>query len=267
MRFAPFAFENSTGLDSDAQLYLNAVTTAGGTYTSNQSQAVNQLFIDLKSNNLYTKIQALYPFVGGTAASNKFNAKNPVDTDAAYRITFSGGWTYNASGVTANGTNCIGNTHLVSTVDLLDYNKHYAFFNRQTSPNSTGWDGIWDSAGTGGVFGCNLQTGGQLSLGLNFLSGTLGTIPNYNGTFIGSVTGTTNNKFYKDGSTFYTRTPSVSAFNHSLNFYIGSMNVNGTTQYYNNNKYGFYAIGTGISTTEASIYNTIITNYITTSGR
>jgi hypothetical protein len=61
------------------------------------------MFLALKSNGLYNKIDAMYPVLGGTAASNKFNAKDPRDLDAAYRLTFNGVWTHNASGMLTNG--------------------------------------------------------------------------------------------------------------------------------------------------------------------
>ena len=50
-------------------------------------------------------MKALYPFVGGTATSHKFNLKDPRDLDAAFRLQFNGGWTHNSNGVTPNGTN------------------------------------------------------------------------------------------------------------------------------------------------------------------
>ena len=195
------------------------------------------------------------------------NAINPIDSNSAFRLTFSGGWTHNASGITANGSNAYANTYLTSTVDLLDFNKHYAFYNNQISPNNSGWDGVWDSAGTGSVFGCNLNTGGKLSLGLNFLSGNLPTVPDYTTCFIGNITGTTNNKFYQNGNLLYTRTGAVSAFSNSLDYYIGCLNVNGTPQYYSNNIYGFYCLGSSLTPTEVTNLNTIINTFITDIGR
>ena len=44
------------------------------------------------------------------------------------------------------------------------------------------------------------------------------TVTKYNDTFIGNVTGTTNNNFYENGSVLYTRTPSVSEFTSVIIF-------------------------------------------------
>jgi len=37
--------------------------------------AINELVKDLKSNNLWDKMKSIYPFVGGTVSSHRFNLK------------------------------------------------------------------------------------------------------------------------------------------------------------------------------------------------
>lgn len=102
-------FSNAQGvarglpIDADAAAFF---TTAGIT-DATQKSAVNQLVLDLKSANIWTKIKALYPFVGGNATSHSYNVK---DT-SQYRITWYGGMTHNANGITGNGTNAYGNTN------------------------------------------------------------------------------------------------------------------------------------------------------------
>jgi hypothetical protein len=90
-------------LDPDAVAYLSAVSNAGGTLDSTISAATNTLFSELKSNGLYSLIDAMYPVIGGNAASHKFNAIDPQDLDAAFRLTFTAGWTHATSGMTSNG--------------------------------------------------------------------------------------------------------------------------------------------------------------------
>jgi hypothetical protein len=57
-------------------------------------------------------MKALYPFVGGTASQHKFNLKNPLDTDAAFRLVFNGGITHSSTGVKGNGTNAYYQTFI-----------------------------------------------------------------------------------------------------------------------------------------------------------
>ena len=87
--------------DADAQAFLNAAVIEDVT----QANAVNTLVTSLKGYGIWTKMKALYPFVGGTASSHKWNLKNPLDTDAAYRLTFNGGITHSANGIQGNAIN------------------------------------------------------------------------------------------------------------------------------------------------------------------
>ena len=101
-------------LDPDAEAFLTAATITDPTEIS----AVNQLVIDMKDAGIWTKMKAVYPFVGGTSTTQKWNLVNPVDSDAAFRLTFSGGWTHSATGALSNGTNGYANTYLIPNSDL-----------------------------------------------------------------------------------------------------------------------------------------------------
>ncbi len=86
--------------DTDVQAFI----TATGITNDTQKTAIDTLVKSLKTNSLWTKFQAIYPFVGGTATTHKYNLKNPLDTDGAFRLVFNGTVTHDASGVTGNGT-------------------------------------------------------------------------------------------------------------------------------------------------------------------
>jgi hypothetical protein len=103
-----------SSVDPDAQAFITAAAITNPT----QQSAVNQLVVDLKGYGVWSKMKALYPFVGGTASQHKFNLKNPLDTDAAFRLVFNGGWTHASTGATPNGTNGYANTFLVPLSDL-----------------------------------------------------------------------------------------------------------------------------------------------------
>ena len=110
--FTPIGFYQTFGpdYDSDAQAFFDAVEGGGDTLTTTEKDATNQLVLDLKADSLWTNLRILYPFVGGTSSSTKWNLKNPEDSDAAYRITWSGTATFEAAGITGV-TNFFGNTH------------------------------------------------------------------------------------------------------------------------------------------------------------
>lgn len=104
----PMIGKGGSSYDADAQAFF----TAAGISDTTQKAAVNQLVLDLKSNSLWSKMSAIYPFVGGSAACHKYNLKDPRDLDAAFRLAFSGTWTHNATGAKPNGSTGYADTFL-----------------------------------------------------------------------------------------------------------------------------------------------------------
>ena len=102
---------------TDADVF-NFVEATGIT-DQTQIQAVSTLVLGLKSNNLWTKMQAIYPFVGGTAYTHKFNLRDPRDLDAAFRIQFFGSVTHNNLGVSASAAG-YGDTRFLPTANFLN---------------------------------------------------------------------------------------------------------------------------------------------------
>ena len=91
--------------DTAAQTFINAVQATGVSLNTTQQGAINTFVTTMKSQNLWSKMTLIYPFIGGTAASHKFNMLNPVDADSAFRVTYTGSWTHDSNGVTP-GSNC-----------------------------------------------------------------------------------------------------------------------------------------------------------------
>ena len=85
--------------DADAIAFLDAAGITDPTI----SWATDVLVTDLKRDNIWDKMYTIYPFVGGTASTHKFNLKNPADTDAAFRLSFVGPWIHNSNGATSPG--------------------------------------------------------------------------------------------------------------------------------------------------------------------
>lgn len=110
------AFMTSTGIPNNSTVYYSGTPqeiTGSGFWS-----AINNLVVDLKDASLWSDLQAFYPFIGGTATTHKWNLKNPTDSDAAFRITWSGGINHDRLGATGNGTNGFGNTHIVPSIDV-----------------------------------------------------------------------------------------------------------------------------------------------------
>jgi hypothetical protein len=95
-----------------------------------------------------TKFKALYPMVGGSAFSHKFNFMNPVDSDAAFRLTFSGTFTHSSMGVKGDGSTGYAETYLNPSTHLVDGDAHLSFYATDNVVNSNAWE-------MGGAIGSN----------------------------------------------------------------------------------------------------------------
>lgn len=97
---------NYTYTDTDANASISAKSLTG---SAQESEYI--LITGLKSNSLYTKCLSIYTFKGSTAAQHKFNSKNPIDTNAAFRLTFNGMGFFSDLGYKCNGYNTYGNSY------------------------------------------------------------------------------------------------------------------------------------------------------------
>ena len=116
--------------DADAQAFITAAAITDAT----QITAINNLVVGMKADGIWTKMKAIYPFVGGTASTHKWNLKDPRDLDAAFRLVFNGGWTHSSNGATPNGTNGYADTKISpSSVFSSNDNISLGYYTRDVS--------------------------------------------------------------------------------------------------------------------------------------
>jgi hypothetical protein len=251
------------GIDPDAQAFITAAAITDPT----QQSAVNQLVIDLKADGVWSKMKAIYPFVGGTASTHKFNLKNPLDTDAAYRLTFNGGWTHSSNGALPNGTNAYANTFLIPNTKLTLNSTHASFYSRTNS--SSGMDiGCSDGGFTNMIFMLNRFSGDNRNyLGINSsaLVVDFAGFPRSDGFFCLRRNNSTEivNSRNSVNTTFSQNSGGKSTFP----IYISSMNQGGTINYISNRQAAFASIGDGLTDTEAANLNTRVQTFQTTLNR
>ena len=102
MRIWVHGFGNGSGTgvtppsgDPDATAYIDEVKAQGGTLSGAEETAINTFYTTLKTENIYSKLYVMYPFLGGTATSN---AVEGIAPGGAYDLTFNGSWTHSISG-------------------------------------------------------------------------------------------------------------------------------------------------------------------------
>ena len=248
-----------SSVDPDAQAFI----TAAGITNPTQQTAINTLVVSLKANGIWTKMKAIYPFVGGTATTHKYNLKNPLDTNAAFRLVFNGGWTHSANGVKPNGTNAYADTFLNFNTTMLLNDAALSFYSREDIFTAVlmgvGWDAITSmiSPNYGSGFGdySAINSGGN---------GT-GVI-NKSGLFTISRLTSTNVIGYRNGSQYFNRA-AASTSKPNYNVYVGARNFNGSAVQYSQNQCAFSAIHDGLTDTDSSNLYTAVQAFQTALSR
>jgi len=253
-------------LDTDAQAFLLAIGNSDAVIQN----AINQLVLDLKAASLWTKMQAIYPLVGGTATAHKFNLKNPVDSDAAFRLVFAGGWTHSATGALSNGVNGYADTkYIPATHGGSASSIHMSYFSRQNTSGAFLEMGVAGNSGLGtnvGQLYIAPNLSGSTYIAVNMSGNQVISGLNTQGYFVTARTDASNMQLYKNGAlvTNATGTPN-SASNYPI--FLGGRNNNGTADVFTNRECAFATIGDGLNGTEVAALNTIIQAFQTTLSR
>ena len=255
--------------DPDAQAFIDA---AGLTDTT-QKNAINTLVVDLKADSLWTKFYALYPFVGGTASTHKWNLVNPLDTDAAYRLTEianGGSIAHSSTGVTFD-TLARYNSFINPSVIAAD-NWHMTHYN-QLEVTTNGYDmGSFQTSGTK-EWASSIGSSGTLHYTSFDNFATLNT------TYFVETVSTTKG-FYIDtrGSggaatqyigTSVKNTGTLTLTNLNSYIGVGGQLGDGATPRGNGsaNVFSFASIGNNFTATDVTNLDTIVTAYQTALGR
>ena len=257
-------------VDPDAQAFITAASITDPT----QQSAINQLVVDLKGYGIWTKMKAVYPFVGGTASQHKWNLKDPRDLDAAFRLVFCGGITHSSNGATPNGTNGYANT-FVNTLNNLGANSaHLAYYSRTNSAvaNEIPMGNLNASSGASGL---NLVI--RRTSDVNSFRATdattngivSSTVTDSRGLFIGSITSATSRKTYKNSSVLNTLTTNYTWDRANFNLYLAAANdiLSTNAIAYTNKETAFASIGDGLLDSEANNLYLCVQQFNTTLGR
>lgn len=256
--------------DSDAQSFLNAAQITDLT----QANAINTLVVGLKNASLWTKMKAIYPFVGGTATTHKWNLKDPRDLDAAYRLAFFGAWTHSSTGALPNGTNAYADSFITPSANLNANSTHASYYSRTNVTTNAGTEiGTWYSGYNYGIE-LNLyrsvaaqKTAAIINSGGGAAQINGGSVTPTTGLLVGSRTSNSNGFVSKNGATIGTNTTTVTTQLSTFKIYLGAANNFGTAGAYSNKESAFASIGDGITESEATTLNTLVTNFETTLGR
>jgi hypothetical protein len=250
-------------VDPDAQAFITAAAITDPT----QQEAINNLVIGLKADGLWTKMKAVYPFVGGTATTMKWNLKNPLDTDAAFRLGFAGGGTWSNTGYKPNGTNGYAGTFIYMSANLSATNLHTAFYSRTNVADNSQYDcGVTNNTTKGWLI-MNARTLLGNSALENGSATFSGAVANSQGLYIGTSTSSTAHKIYKNGSTVASSTTPQTQTLFTQPQFFGAALITTGGAYYSTRELAFASVGDGLTDTDATNLNSRVTAFQTTLGR
>lgn len=235
--------------DTDALAYFNANTAIT---LDTDKLAIDAFYKGLKSDGIYTKLKAMYFPKWGSAANNKWNLLNPVDSNSAFRLVFNGGWTHASTGVTPNGTNGYANTFFTPSSSQI-LNSNGIGIDIRTNITETSSDPV--------IMG-SFNTLGQCSLIAVQNSNTFtrlnsNSISALNASKIGLFSA---QRTSSTSTTLYKNTVSLANGNSggelpSVPIFIGNMSTSSGTPYnngYTKNQIDFVYISQGLTSTEVS---------------
>jgi len=249
------------GFDADAQAFFDRVTTAGGTLSATEQTAINTLVLQMKADGIWSKMKAIYPMVGASAAACAQNLKS-----SSFTGSFSSGWTFASTGVkntSSSGyfeTNCNDNNFANNSLSFGCYSR--------TNINSTAYDlGIYNTSLSRGTWMALRNSG-------TFKGGVQQGVPEVNvsnsdarGFFQMSKNGSTTVLGYKNSSQVI-NTTSTTTNPTNTTFYLGALNNGGVAAFgFSDREFTFAYIGDGLSGTDMTNYYTAVQACQTTLSR
>jgi hypothetical protein len=215
------------------------------------------------------RLDALYLLHLGSAGAVKINVLRPLDTDAAFRLSISGGWTFGVNGALPNGTNGYMDTHWNSaTIGALTVGS-FGVYSRTNSIVSGGAYGVYYNPDHSNFrrmhHGFVAQKMGIGQWG-DFTSYTGGVSTKF---FMSTRRASNDMENYRDGGSIGTAASGYTT-GTTGNFFFGATNYTGlgaTIADYDNHEISIGVLSRyGYTDAQAAALNTAFSNYATSVG-
>jgi len=250
----------NVGYDSDAQAFFDRVTTASGSLSTTEQDAVNTLVVQMKADGIWTKMKAIYPMVGASAAACAQNLKS-----SSFTGTFSSGWTFASTGVTPNGTSAYMDTGFNLSTQIGANSSHLSFYSRTNIGTTQGDIGCFSNPAGTTDNEILIRYGGTF-YGFNNPSKYVSVSNSDSRGFYQLNAESLNLKAFKNSSQFGSTVSLTSYTSTNLNVYVGGINKNGLVTP-STKECAFASIGDGLTDTEASNFYTAVQAFNTTLNR
>ena len=255
-------------IDSDAQAYYDTLnkyvdfnTLQTSLDSSDYAEAIDSLFLRLKGNgttngsNVYDSLDILYPFIGGSATSHRYNALDPQPDTLSFYITWNGTVTHDSLGVKSDGSTGYGNTYFNPDRDGFLNNTHVSYYDRIEKGGASQLSGVVDGASE-----MRLGSSTSWSWWSAYNSGAGRVLPTdaaVIGHLLGNRVSSTNNRVLKNGSLSGSNATSGGSLPNG-NFLILGSNENGSLNFEHNQPMQCFTLGRSLTTSqESDLYEAI----------
>lgn len=238
--------------------------SANGVTSKTTINALNTCFVEQRAAGILSAHIAQYFLFLGSATATKFNAMNPADTDAAFRITWNGGVSYATTGATGNASTGYGDTNIVPNTNLSLNNVSMGIYIRNNIANS-GYCDMGVGAANSLYIYSRFTSGNTLSYGANETFGTNTYTPNYDSSGFYSVSrgSATLRKVFKNGIRLQEFNTSSSALSTGE---INIMRIGSAATDYSAREYAYAFVGTSLTEAQEATRYAIIQRLMTTLG-
>jgi hypothetical protein len=257
----------ASGQDADALAFITAAAITDTT----QKTAINTLVTQLKSYGIWTKMKALYPFVGGTAAQHRFNLKSPGTTNADFYLAFNGGGLHSVTGYKPNGTTTYVDTFFNPSVNLSNAtsNNHMSLYIRENIDEAKVDMGCFTTTPFGVAFDIESRFSGNAYY-QNFRASNYITFASTDsrGLHINTRTSSNLQKVFINSTLKATDTvTTTNNINANISIAARYNNQNNAYEYRSSKEIAFSSIGDGLTDADAANFYTAVQAYQTTLGR
>lgn len=244
--------------DLDVQAFLAATGIADGTTVD----ALCVLVTSLKDDGIWAKLDAIYPVVGSTSETQKYNLKDARDLDAAFRLSFLGGWVHSANGALPNGVNGYARTFWNAATQAASSDVSFGMYSRTNVTGANYIYGLFQSSGTKRMWH-NLNGNFQIAdaVLISYAANPSTRL------FVSYRDSTTFNESFRDGSSLGTRLTSMTTL-PSLEFYFGALNNNGSSvSFYTQHEIAFGFLGGALTGADVTNLTNAVNTFQTSLGR
>ena len=232
------------------------LTTANGVFSAYSGDITKGIYLQnmqLELGSTATTYQPIATTQQAYIASQfKYNLVNPVDSDAAFRLVFNGGWTHSSNGATPNGTNGYADTKLVPSSVLAQNSASIGAYLRT---NNTGdycdiGSSNSPSYNSGLYLFYNITANKDFSRNNND-AGAGGTTTASSGFIVNKRTAFNDMKVIRNNSLILSNGNPTTGRSTSP-ILISAMNRGGTIELYSNRQTAFNFVSDGLTDTEAA---------------